>query len=430
MKVIIPLYFFCSMLSAGYEAQGSNPLETKKPLVEIKLSACHKEAPYVGEDALLACYKEGALVASYEGGPRVLSLTPRCTSMKGYMDPNMQEYRTLQSHVVSRAYIDALAAQGASQLREKVQPELDDLKTVAINFMVRGGLPAIPSYIKEFETEIDARSVHWAPGFINVESEGDDTDMVYGDITVIVNHFVSSKRTQSLALRFIASKVKSNARVIFQFLMDTQRSTHGGSLDATNPLYSMHSKLNPQMFDITKMIAGLERSVVQKQCWQGWVVLPYAGDMPGVWADVHDGLDPVHKDAKLIVTPAIVYCNADAKVTKADCEFALCQSNRSDLYLTSPSTKNLSKVVYTTIVVFENELGKINYISKFLHMKTNQRDLLEAYSTQKVVMVLSEDALADKRLVSALSHHFQMPVNSKSLDLSCEHPQLSLYYQS
>ena len=409
MKVIIPLYCLCSMLVA---AKGATI-----------------------EDRELVKYQQKVLVTSYEGGASTPytfddGCTAKCTTVTSYLEDAV--YRQYQNTVLSRAYIEKVAAEGASQLREKVRSELDARKTVAINFMVPDGLPAIPAYTLEFEKEIDNNRVTWALCFVDVDTLDDAyTQMIYGDTTVLIEDFIAFRgdfwgNDMYLALRFLCSTIARNGRVIAQSLMGRERDASRGCL-SKHFLKKMHQKLNPERSDLKQMIDKLDYCLVQCECLPGCVVLPYDGDMPGVWRDVHDGLDPEHQDKKLIVTPVIVHCDADGRAKKADFEFALCQSKRAALYLSSPSTQDLSAVISATIIVHK-EGDNIRFVSNFLYVTKKNRDLLKKHEGQ-VVMALSNAALADVKLKGALTDKLEIPVNSISLNMSVTHPQMNLRYK-
>jgi len=414
------------LVAAEYSESSNMDIATESSNMKMIVAAEYSDT----EQMLLNLYKKKKSSASYEGGPTVPwpyddGLTPMCTSVKCSMLDSHLEY---PSTIFNRAYIDALAAQGASELREEVQPELDSAKTVAINFVVPYGLIAIPAYTEEFKKEIEDKRVTWALCFVDVDSLDDaDTQMIYGDTTVLVQDMRPALCDAAyVALRFLDSKIDSNARVIFNFLMHTKDCVRFGLFTKTC-LGMMREKLNPDNLSLQTRIFKLDYWVVQSELKED-VVLPYSCDMPGVWRDVHDGLDPEHQDKKLIVTPVIVYCDAGGRAQKADFEFALCQSNRSYSYPSDPRTKDLSAVISATIIVHK-EGDNIRFVSKFLYVTKKNRDLLKKHEGQ-VVMVLSNAALADVKLKSALTDKLEIPVNSISLNMSKEHVQIGLIYKT
>ncbi|MCY4414597.1 MAG: phosphoribosyltransferase [Alphaproteobacteria bacterium] len=393
---------------------------------------------------ILLCLLCSAVIAGYEGGPMVSKKGAKPTRqlVKGSFGSRKKD---VVFEIVNKAYIEQASALGARALREKVKGYLRQGHTVAINFVVRGGWAAAEDYRQEFQKEIAAGSVKWGllqvstmKGMDSSDIYADDAGMAHGDIMVLVDDLVDTGLTQYLCLNLLKEKGYCHKPIILQSLMEKRpdekvmcwkgekKTIRLGDISVHDRL----DKMNGELYNdsaLKQMIDGCDCSVVVPEGFgKNWIVLPYAGEMPGMWPDVHDCLDAKHKDKALIVTPAIVFCNSDYTPKSADFEFGFCQSNRADLYEKTADKKDWSPAIYATIFVCTNALGEIKWVSDFKHMK--RKGLLKKHE-RSIVMVLSQSSLQDKKLVSALFKQFNIPVNSQSSHYMLKkHPHLYICY--
>ncbi|MCY4414592.1 MAG: hypothetical protein OXC30_06425 [Alphaproteobacteria bacterium] len=448
-----------------------------------------------GAEALKEC-------AGSERGPEQRAfyndaVTPMRMLVEGSRNPGV-EGKGFDCEIINDVYMQQAAVKGASELRTKVQSDLNSGLTVVIRFAVRGGWSAMPAYREEFQQEIKDGDVKWSPWFVSdMESLNESVpNLAAGDVYVLVDDFVHTGFTLYLFLKLLRcgkGACSGFEKVIFQALIEKRPEKKElclvdqikvfsydigagtgaptsvsytrarrvddvlflffctintfaaqkirnepitillndigvGESGIKDRLYRMRYKLHPELLILESIIDDLDCSVVVPETFEkNWIVLPYDGDGPGMWPDVHDYLTLDHKDKKLIVAPAIVYCDANGLSQNADFEFALCQSKRSDLCLSSVDKKDLLKVIYTTIFVHQKG-DEIKFISELLHMDQEQRDLLETYAG-KVIMVLSDSALKTPNLAHMLSEKFQIPVNRQSADHMQRHSHLGRHYK-
>jgi len=409
----------------------------------------------------------------YEGGPALSFCDDDKRSMHMYMQgmiryrlPSGSRYVDCES--VNKKYIDLIARQGAQQLRKKVQPYLDkkcrdkkcrDKKctdekhmekfTVAINFLVRGGLVAVDAYTQEFNEEIKTGAVKWGTFYLSFTNDLNPTchidvrGMADGDVITHVYDWFDTGLMQCLGLSVIQERFCTSKKIIMQSLMQKRSDEltmcwqkgdyvrfnvcfNGAS--AKDRIAFMDEAFHILNVDTQLNLDDLDFSIVDENIFiKDRIILPYTGSMPGMWPAVHDCLVSDHKKG-LIVTPAIVYCDADGRATKVDYELALCQSYRSDCLTAIRGTAGVQRVIYATILVREGLSGQVTIMSPFLHMQ--HADLLKEHASN-TVMVLPKNALKNKALVSALSDYFEMPVNSKSSDdMPCIYSDCDLIYNS
>jgi len=374
---------------------------------------------------------------------------PKRLLMKGWVNSD-KKGDGIDFVLMNYAYLRAASAEGAKQLRLKIQKDLDAGCFVSINFCVRGGWIAAHAYIKEFAKEIKQGVMQWGCMHLTTRTSMhaskniliDKTGMATkGEVIVQIDELADTCLTQYMVLKLLRDEQCDNKKLIFQCLLEKkpkEKVMDWNGQKLTIPLAGMTVKEKMHCFNevlnngdadpqLKGMIHRLDYStVVPEDCSEQWIVMPFEGNMPGMWRDLHDCLDEKHANKKLIIVPAIVFCNADSVCEGVDFDLALHHSNRSDLYASSEATKHYSPIIYVTIFVYRNQNGDVVDVSDFVHVK--HKRLLSDHR-ESAVIVLPDDVLQNKNIIKVLEDRLGVPVNSRSAQgLQKKHPHLQVKY--